>query len=132
MTFEKRKPAYQPAWHGGFGWARKSLKWGEGRETARRCRWLARVFAASTLTLGTLSSAPGKTAMLRRLRYGEKNICRHCASLAFIIENFSQWWKREGHACWLLYIKFDFHTSIIKDTGSKHEEKNTLNIELIN
>ena len=28
---------------------------------------------------------------------------------------------------------YDFHTSmILKDTGSKHEEKSTLNIELIN
>ena len=58
---------------------------GEGRETARRCRSFARVFAASPL-----SRAPGKTAMLRRLRYGEKNICHLCASLAMIIENFSQ------------------------------------------
>jgi len=27
---------------------------------------------------------------------------------------------------------YDFHTSIKKDTGSKHEEQNTLNIEFIN
>ena len=37
MVQEGSKPTLtKPAWHGGFGWAHKVIKAGEGRQTARR------------------------------------------------------------------------------------------------